>query len=262
MLSAIIGAAGSIAGGLLGSQDKRRDRQMQEKFAKNAIQWKAADALKAGIHPLYAMGAQTHSFAPVSAGGTDLGSGIAAAGQDLSRAVAATEPASTKASAYASSIQALTVQRMGLENQLLGSQIAKINQAGLTPPMPSPSDRYLIEGQTGAGLITTNPMMRTTVAPEATHQEPGAIPDVGHSRTASGGYAPLMSHDAKQRLEEDWPGMLMWNFRNRLLPSLQTNMSPPPFSPGPGNVWVYNPMNQEYIRMKAPYNFRKGGYAR
>lgn len=39
----------------------------QEKFAKEGIQWKVADAIKAGIHPLYALGASTNAFQPVHA---------------------------------------------------------------------------------------------------------------------------------------------------------------------------------------------------
>lgn len=39
----------------------------QEKFAKEGIQWKVADAKKAGLHPLAALGASTNSFTPVTA---------------------------------------------------------------------------------------------------------------------------------------------------------------------------------------------------
>ncbi|QCS37408.1 DNA pilot protein [Tortoise microvirus 100] len=38
----------------------------QKEFAQNSIQWKAADAKKAGIHPLYAMGSQAASYTPMS----------------------------------------------------------------------------------------------------------------------------------------------------------------------------------------------------
>jgi len=248
MLAAAIGAAGNIIGGLMGFRDKDKDRQKQKEFAQNAIQWKVSDARKAGVHPLYALGAQTNAFAPVSVGGTDLGAGIAAAGQDVSRAVAANSSTATKASAYQSTVEALTVQRMGLENQLLGSQIAKINQTGVTPPAPSPGDRYLLDGQGNSPLINVQPMSRTTVSPSASYQEPGALPDVGFAKTGTGGYAPVMSHDVKQRLEEDPIGMLMWNFRNRLLPTVGLSSMPPadaPFPPG-RDYWLYDPFSSEY----------------
>jgi hypothetical protein len=58
-----------IAGDILGG---RKDRQsvrdtnsaniaMQKEFAQQGIGWKVADAKKAGIHPLFALGASTHS---------------------------------------------------------------------------------------------------------------------------------------------------------------------------------------------------------
>jgi hypothetical protein len=58
-----------VAGDILGG---RKDRQatrdannaniaMQRQFAQEGIGWKVADAKKAGIHPLFALGASTHS---------------------------------------------------------------------------------------------------------------------------------------------------------------------------------------------------------
>lgn len=68
---------------------RRKEEQKQKKFAQNAIQWKVADAIKAGIHPLYALGAETVSFQPTGVGSADMafGKGIADAGQHLGRAV-------------------------------------------------------------------------------------------------------------------------------------------------------------------------------
>lgn len=39
--------------------------KLQREFAQNGIQWRVADAKKAGIHPLYALGANTATYTPV-----------------------------------------------------------------------------------------------------------------------------------------------------------------------------------------------------
>ena len=60
-----------------------------------------------------------------------------------------------------------------------------------------------------------------------------------------------MSEDAKQRLEEDMIGVLLWNIRNRLLPSVGLNQSAPPAKVPKGyDAWVYNPFKQEYTPHK------------
>ena len=106
--------------------------RLQKEFAKNGIQWKVADAKAAGIHPLYALGANTMSFSPVSAG--DGGAGyISQMGQDVSRAMYATANADQRA---ASQQSALALENMGLQNDLLRVQISKLsNQVG--PALPS-----------------------------------------------------------------------------------------------------------------------------
>lgn len=52
----------------------------QERFAKHGLQWKVQDAKQAGLHPLAAIGANTHSFSPMAIGSNasppDVGSGI------------------------------------------------------------------------------------------------------------------------------------------------------------------------------------------
>lgn len=256
MLGSLIGAGSSLLGGLLGRSSAKSAAKAQyrhqKEFAQNAVQWKVADAQKAGIHPLYALGAPTTSYAPVSVGDGGFSSSLASAGQDLGRAVNAGADTTTRASAYQSTVQELTIQRMGLENELLSSQIAKINQAGSLPPAPSHGNQFLIEGQSGSGpsssLFSDRAMRREMHNPSRPAHEAAPVTDIGYTRTASGGYAPVMSHDAKQRLEEDHLGVLLWNLRNRLLPTAGFNRSTPYDPPGK-DFWVYNPITQEYVLM-------------
>lgn len=152
MIGPLLSAGASLIGGLMtSSAQKDANRQqaemarqniaMQKDFAQKGIQWKVQDARNAGIHPLYALGAQTHSFSPISVGTTPVtgvGAGIAAAGQDLSRAFAASASPSQRATAYEQAVQALSVERGQLENTLLKAQIAKLSSDQLPPPLPIP----------------------------------------------------------------------------------------------------------------------------
>lgn len=173
MLDALIGAGASLLGGFLNreSSDKANamqaqqaelNRQMQLQFAKEGVRWKVDDARAAGIHPLYALGANTVSYSPVSVGSTadtSLGSAVASAGQDISRAMNATRTQGERDQAFDKTVRDLSLQKMGLENELLSSQIAKI-RAGLNPPMPGvvpeankPEERPLLFGG-GRKLVT------------------------------------------------------------------------------------------------------------
>lgn len=161
MLPALISGAAAIGGGLINqaSQDKFNDQQLaiananintQLKFAKEAIQWKVNDAKAAGIHPLYALGAQTQSFSPVSVGGSadsSLGEGIAKAGQNISRAVSST--ADDELRSLTLSKAKLELERAGLENEVLrtdlASKIRLLTQPGSPPSVPIPVSRPIVD---------------------------------------------------------------------------------------------------------------------
>lgn len=272
MFGAIGGALGSMLGGPLGgalgtaggtflgsmfsgeNDPQEENRKAQKEFAQHGIRWKVADARAAGIHPLYALGAQTHSFTPTVAFGGDqsgMGAAMANAGQDITRAIRARETQSERA--FNATSQQLQLQRMGLENQLLAAQIARVGREQLPPPTPQAfgMSNYLVEGQGDApsarGLVRDNPMERVHPSPSNPSVEPGAIADVGYARTPSG-YAPVMSEDAKERLEEDLVGTVLWNVRNRLHPTLGGNYQPPPEVELPEDAegWFYHPFSQEY----------------
>lgn len=114
------------------------NRKMQQEFAENSIRWKVEDARRAGIHPLYALGANTVSFSPVSVGHvpeTGLASGVASMGQDISRALHATRTGPERASAVLDTAQQLQLENAGLQNELLRTQIMKMkSQVG--PALP------------------------------------------------------------------------------------------------------------------------------
>lgn len=257
MLGPLISAGSSLIGGILGNQQANKQAKLQKEFAQSGIQWKVEDAKKAGIHPLAALGAQTTSYAPVSVGGPSIASGLANAGQDIARGIDATRSATARVDAYTKTIQDLNVRRMGLENELLGSQIAKLNTTGPKPPFPDGSDRFLIEGQGNSPVVKDTALKRIGPDPVQPSTEPGAIVDMGFSRTAGGGWAPTFSKDYQERSEEDTIGELAWNMRNRLAPTLHSRYYNPPNVPlRPDQYWYYHPIQQEYrikTRNKGPF---------
>lgn len=239
--AAIASAAGSLAGSALGWDTASKNAEMQKTFAQKGIRWKVADAQAAGIHPLYALGAPTMSFNPVSTG--DVAGGLAQAGQDVGRAIQATRTEPERIDAYTTSLRALQLQRGELENQLLQSQIAKLN-ASQSPALPTAGDPFLLSGQANSGLVETVPMKRQSVSPGLPHNEAGVIADQGFTRTPTG-WAPLRSKDAMDRMDDDWAAGLGWNIRNRLLPMMGASMKPP-FAAPSSHEWRFNGLLQEY----------------
>lgn len=81
--SALIGGGASLLGGAISSltsgSSAKQEYENQKEFAQNSIRWRVADAKAAGLHPLYALGAQGASYSPQAAVGDDFG--ISSAGQ-------------------------------------------------------------------------------------------------------------------------------------------------------------------------------------
>lgn len=220
---------------------------MQKEFAQNGVQWKVADARAAGINPLAALGASTTSFSNL-VGPTvgQEGEGIQKAGQDLGRAMSA---ASSMDDKYEQAVKKITLQKGELENQLLASQIAKTNSPSVGPSMPTANQRWLVDGQGQTAqpdLIKPQPMKQTAVDPGNPVTEPGAVADVGYSRTRDG-YSPVPSSDVMGKMSNDMPGVIMWNLRNRVLPSIGLNQTPPNVPVPKGyEYWNYDPITQSY----------------
>jgi len=157
MLPALIAAGASALGGYLSNKTAKaaanQNYQHQKQFAQSGIQWKVQDALKAGIHPLYAMGAQTTSFQPTAVGGSDFG--LPDAGQNIARAIDATR--TTPESALALRSSQVQLEGLQLDNDLKRTQLASAirlaNQTGAHPAMPSPFDRQVLPGQADSGVF-------------------------------------------------------------------------------------------------------------
>lgn len=252
-----IAAGASLVGSALsarsGSKDRRAsisnaqaDRDLQREFAQHGIRWRVEDAQAAGIHPLYAMGANVSQASPTQmfvGGGTDY-SGIGRAGQHIGRAVQAgmSNDERTKAK-----MQTLQLERGELENELLRSQIAR-ERAQLGPPMPAGRAGLMgpLEGQGTGRTIREVPLQRTLPMRGMPHQEPGAIPELGFARTPTG-LAPVPSEDAKQRMEDMIIPEMMWSLRNNLLPNVFMGQEPPNrWLPAGASHWYWHHGTQEW----------------
>lgn len=167
---ALIGSVGSLIGGHQSSVNAEKLQQMnyqaQKEFAQNGIRWKVADAKAAGIHPLYALGASTASYSPVSGYTGDNGVSEAANqfGQGISRAVQARmtreererEQARQEMQDVFQLARWQQEQRKGdAEIRLIDSEIARnkvasnlaVLQALKLPATPSSSSPTLMPGQ-------------------------------------------------------------------------------------------------------------------
>lgn len=151
MLGAILGGIGSIVGSVLNKKSTDKQSDMQKDFAQNAIQWKVADATKAGLHPLAALGANTMSYSPIQTG--DMAGPLSDMGQNVGRSIEATQNGAERS---AGKLGLLQMERAGLENDLLRTQIASQNatlRAQLGPPMPTDGGAgQIIPGQ-GNSLV-------------------------------------------------------------------------------------------------------------
>lgn len=136
--SAAISAGSNLAAGLLAG-DGPDSRIENRKAAYGAIQGKIQAADQFGISRLYALGAPTGSPIASVGGEPSLSETVSRMGGDISRAVAAGQTSEERA------LQALALEKAGLENDYLRSQINSVNLRTMResgPPMPGPTDIF------------------------------------------------------------------------------------------------------------------------
>lgn len=163
----LIGAGASLAGGLLGAKEGKKLRKQelaaQKEFAQHGVRWRVEDAKAAGLHPLYALGAQLPSFTPTYTSGASLGSSLAEAGQTVGRAVSSLQ---TSAEREAQALQ-LDVLRKQLEESdarigaLNSEAFRNMQEANASAAFPSVSGSALVpEGQApqvNRGMVSVVP---------------------------------------------------------------------------------------------------------
>lgn len=251
MLAALGSIAGSVIDGLFGNKQAKQQAKLQKEFAQSGIQWKVEDAKKAGIHPLYALGANTASYTPVSGGDTN----FAEAGQNLGRAIQASQSPTGKVEALQVTNAQLQNEGLKLDNDLkrtqLVSAMALANQPGTGPGVPTSTNMPALDGMPGQGNTPQidGPKIElerkiAPAAPGAPHAEYGNNPDVTFAITDRGTYTPVIPQALAESYEQDWLGGLQWQVRNKWLPQ-----KPPPVPLPKGWEWNYHvPSSQWEMR--------------
>lgn len=135
-----LGAAGSVIGSVAGSllsgksneKAAEKNAQIQRELAQNGLSWRVADARKAGINPLAALGASIPTGQPVAVG-TDYGDlGLGRAGQDISRAM--------KAGMTKEQREIHELNKRKLSAEIRGLELEnKSKMVGTPPPLPNPT---------------------------------------------------------------------------------------------------------------------------
>jgi len=172
LFSKIIGAvAGPVMSALFNKETSEDAGEMnyaaQKEFAQKGLQWKAADARAAGLHPMAVLGSQGASFAPSFQAGTMPGMDLSGlfddmdsmgpSGQDTTRAQRAVLTDEQR------EMQAAQIRNQQLQNALLEGQLAeqwgKVMGQPSNPPAPGPSAGRPTprSGQANTGEVRVEP---------------------------------------------------------------------------------------------------------
>lgn len=273
MWEALIGAGTKLLGGWMNqnatenanaanlAQQQTAAAYQHEANTKN-IQWKVADAKAAGLHPLAALGVQPASGYSVGVGqsaNTSMGDAVSGMGQDISRAITASRTQQQRAEAYDQSVRALDIENKSLQNEWMKTRIAQA-KASSPPAIPALDQRWQVPGQGETAQVKMTPFELTPGEPGRPWMEPGAVSDLGHSRTSGGGYAPVPSKQMQERIEDNWLAQMSWAYRNQVLPTVFRDAETPPATKAPdGYEWRWNAIRGEYrpARRRGPWGLFK-----
>lgn len=264
--TAVASGGASIYDGMMDRRDADTTRRMnqdnydrsdslQREFAQNGISWKVQDAERAGIHPLFALGAQGASYSPSTFIAGDLPrrntfSSLASMGQDVSRAVFATAPQRKRDAAMFE----LNREQGELENAILRHKLSQMRAVGPAMPLSgSGMSGGLLDGQgdslrTSSGYVSEMPLVKTHSEPGRSGKQVGHIDDYTFSRTADGGYAVSMTPEWAQNNQDNVIGNIQWMMRNYLTPGSQDLRSPNTnyYRLPNGYRYVYSPIRGTY----------------
>lgn len=146
-ISGAISAAGSLLGGVLSSAGANSANKANMAFEKeamqNQIQWKVADAKKAGLHPLAALGMQ--GYTPSASAINTMSGMVDAMGQGVSRALSQrltdAQVKSVEENVYNQILEGKRLKAQTFSEYVNAmrtlSEIAVINHTGTLPGMPS-----------------------------------------------------------------------------------------------------------------------------
>lgn len=167
----LLGFLGGALDTLSNRSTAKENIKLQKQFAQEGVQWKVADAKKAGVHPLYALGAQTTSFQPVSVGGSD----FASMGANLDSAINNSASPTVRRNNMQVKHDELVLRNMELKNDLLASQIATMTQPGIGPGVPTDAVGNSVTSTSPGGgvVIAADPRSSDAEIQQQRYGEPG-----------------------------------------------------------------------------------------
>lgn len=161
-----ISSLASLGGGLISSNflksSSKAERRFSREVAQNAVQWRVEDAKKAGIHPLFALGAQV---ATQGGSGTfigdPLGPSLAEAGQNISNALVRgserLDPAEKQRQQLDLALGVKAMQKTDAEIDLLKAQSQALNSPGSPPGITQENSSEFFGPQPFAGMQQIKP---------------------------------------------------------------------------------------------------------
>lgn len=242
MLGSLISAGASLLGGFMGSKNADKQAALQKEFAQNQLQWKAADAEKAGISKIFAMGAPTMSYSPVSTGDY----GISSAGKILGEGIEGQQSGrgtttGGKITGIAGEVARAQLEGLRIDNDIKRATLASKVALATQPGAGGVLDHDVTIGPEGAEL------KRQLVpgSPGAPQKGYGTIPEVDMYRTPTG-WAPAPPQNLSEVHENNALMRWQWMARNQLLPFFDDINKTPPGPAPAGAYWSFNPMLGEY----------------
>lgn len=232
MLGSLISGIAGLAGGLFNAKK-------QEDFAKNSLTWKAADAERAGISKIFAMGAPTHSFAPVSTG--DWGN----LGNSLDKQMAGQggmgSTTTNKVSGINSEIQRAQLDGLRIDNDIKRAELASKINIATQPGAGGVLDRDVTPGPSGA----TTKRELVPGSPGQPQKGYGVIPEIDMYRSPTG-FVPAPPQNLSEVHENNAWMRWQWMARNQVLPFFYDQAKTPPGPAPEGAYWQFNPLVGEY----------------
>lgn len=209
---------------------RKEQRQYDEKMANTFVQRRVQDAKKAGVSPLFALGAGGYSPSAVS-----VGSDFAGMGQGLGRAIDAVATGSERTTRR---LEELAVERGELENAKLRADLSLSTQAGQGPSYPD-------------GSTQRKPPSISTSIPGKPGVEPGLQPSISFHQRPDGSVGVVYGQGMKQTVE-DSPYEWTEFGRNVLMTNIGKDEWKPPKSylPKGKDDWEWSYLKQGWVPVK------------
>lgn len=158
-LGPLMTGLGILAGRKEGREYRSREAQRfqaelaaQKEFAQHGIRWRVEDAKAAGLHPLYALGANLPSYSPTFSsgvgGGSSVASDMASLGQSISGAIQTKE--AREAQQLSLELLRSQIGETDARRDYYSSEAARARQAaGVTPNFPRSEQFQDVPGTVG-----------------------------------------------------------------------------------------------------------------